>query len=642
MNSLLLAKKRSDEMNKIIKLNKNISSKIAAGEVIENPSAVIKELVENSIDAHASSITIEIKDAGKAYIRVTDDGEGILEEDVHLAFDRHATSKIKSIEDIYNINTLGFRGEALASIAAVSRLELTTKTKLAENGVQLSINGGEVLSQEQVGCKTGTTIIVQDLFYNTPARIKFLNKNAVEQRRINELVNFLALSNANISFKYIVDDQIRFVTPGKGQLKNVILSIYGKNIAKNMIPIESALDHVKLKGYISNLSLTRGNSTLQVFFVNGRYIKSDLIKDAVMTAYKTMIPINAYPLCFLNFEVNNQDIDVNIHPSKTTIKFTKKGIIKQLIYTSIKSELLEVNQTPEVNLEDQIFKRTFSKNNKDENKKDVKMDKKDRYQEKLKQLRHKEQTKNIDKNPFKNKQEKNHISDAKENNIEPNFIDLDVFDVDFNELEKIDLKNEKKKLKPEETIYDRLKIIGQLFNTYILSEKDKNLYLIDQHAAHEKVLYEQLMDEFRSKSVHSQLLLAPMTIHLSYDELEFVMQQEEAIASLGIKIEAFGRDTLLIREVPILFNKPLSNAVIEDIILNIKREYNSAYETNTELIIQKSCKNAIKAKDQLDILEIENLIRQLKKLESPYTCPHGRPIIIKITKDEIEKKFKRK
>jgi len=351
-------------MNKIIKLNKKISSKIAAGEVIENPSAVIKELVENSIDAKASSITIEIKDAGKAYIRVTDNGEGILEEDVILAFDRHATSKIKSIEDIYAIDTLGFRGEALASIAAVSRLELTTKTESAENGVQLSINGGEIVSQEKVGSKTGTTIIVEDLFYNTPARIKFLNKNGVEQRRINELVNFLALSNANISFKYIVDDQIRFVTPGKGQLKNVILSIYGKTIAKNMISIDSELDHVKIKGYISNLSLTRGNSSLQVFFVNGRYIKSDLIKDAIMTAYKTMIPINSYPICFLNININSKDIDVNIHPSKTTIKFTKKGIIKQLIYTSIKSKLLEVNQTPEVNLEDQIFKKTFSENSK--------------------------------------------------------------------------------------------------------------------------------------------------------------------------------------------------------------------------------------------------------------------------------------
>jgi DNA mismatch repair protein MutL len=625
-------------MNKIIKLNKKISSKIAAGEVIENPSAVIKELVENSIDAQASSITIEIKDAGKSYIRVTDNGEGILEEDVILAFDRHATSKIKSIEDIYAIDTLGFRGEALASIAAVSRLELTTKTESAENGVQVSINGGELLSQEKVGSKTGTTIIVEDLFYNTPARIKFLNKNGVEQRRINELVNFLTLSNANISFKYIVDDQIRFVTHGKGQLKNVILSIYGKNIAKNMIPIDSELDHVKIEGYISNLSLTRGNSSLQVFFVNGRYIKSDLIKDAIMTAYKTMIPINSYPLCFLNININSKDIDVNIHPSKTTIKFTRKGIIKQLIYTSIKSKLLEVNQTPEVNLEDQIFKKTFSENFKSkEEDKDTK--RKDLYAEKLKKLNNKESPKpnKVDNNPFKNQKTSN-----VEEREAPNFIDLDVFDVDFDQLEKVEVKNTHEKLSPEETIYDHLKIIGQLFNTYIISEKDKNLYLIDQHAAHEKVLYEQLMKEFRSKTVHSQLLLSPMTINLTYDELEFVMEKEEMISNLGIKIESFGRDTILVREVPILFNKPLSNSVIEDIILNIKKEYNSPYETNTELIIQKSCKNAIKAKDQLSILEIESLIKQLKQLESPYTCPHGRPIIIKITKTEIEKKFKRK
>lgn len=623
-------------MNKIIKLNKNISSKIAAGEVIENPSAVIKELVENSIDAQSTSITIEVKSAGKSYIRITDDGEGIREEDVSLAFDRHATSKIKSIEDIYSINTLGFRGEALASIAAVSRLELTTKTASAENGVQLSINGGEILNKDKVGSKNGTTIIVEDLFYNTPARIKFLNKNSTEQRRINELVNFLALSNSKISFKYIVDDSIKFVTPGKGQLKNVILSIYGKNIAKNMIAMDSELDQVRMSGYISNLSLTRGNSTLQVFFVNGRYIKSDLIKDAIKTAYKTMIPINTYPICFLNFEIDSKEIDVNIHPSKTTIKFTKKGIIKQLIYTSIKSKLLEMNQTPEVNLEDQIFEKTFSQNTKtNESKQNL-------YKEKLKRLNEKDKAvnKRIDKNPFKfkNKTDLHEKSSDQEKNI----VDLDAFNVDFQKLEKIEIKNENKKLQPNETIYDNLRIIGQLFNTYILSEKNKKLYLIDQHAAHEKILYEQLMDEYLNKTVNSQLLLSPITIQLAYSELEYILEKKDALSNLGIKVESFGRDTLLVREVPILFNKPLSNQVTEDIILNLKDEYNSAYETNTELIIQKSCKNAIKARDVLNDIEINSLINQLKKLESPYTCPHGRPIIIKISKDEIEKKFKRK
>jgi len=623
-------------MNKIIKLNKKISSKIAAGEVIENPSAVIKELVENSIDAHSSSITIEVKGAGKEYIRITDDGDGILEEDVILAFDRHATSKIKSIEDIYSINTLGFRGEALASIAAVSRLELTTKTEGADNGVQLTINGSDVLSQNKVGSKNGSTIIVEDLFYNTPARIKFLNKNSTEQRRINELVNFLALSNAEISFKYIVDDRIKFVTPGKGQLKNVILSIYGKTIAKNMIAVDSELDQVKLKGYISNLSLTRGNSTLQVFFVNGRYIKSDLIKEAIKTAYKTMIPINTYPLCFLNFTIDSKEIDVNIHPSKTTIKFTKKGIIKQLIYTSIKSNLLEMNQTPKVSLEDQLFEKTFNKKMKSND------EQKNLYKEKLKKLNKNDASnpKKIEENPFKVKD--SHDALGTEEKKEKNFVNLDIFDVDFDKFDKIEIKNENKKLKPKETIYDNLKVIGQLFNTYILSEKNKDLYLIDQHAAHEKILYEQLMDEFMNKTVNAQLLLSPITIQLTPDELEYILEKKDVISSLGIKVESFGKDTLLVREVPILFNKPLSNQVTKDIILNIKDQYNSPYETNTELIIQKSCKNAIKAKDILDDLEIESLINQLKKLESPYTCPHGRPIIIKITKDEIEKKFKRK
>lgn len=658
-------------MGKIVKLNKNISSKIAAGEVIENPGAVIKELVENSIDANSTSITVEIKDAGKSSIRITDDGDGIEEEDVILAFDRHATSKIKTVKDIYKIDTLGFRGEALASVAAVSRLEMTTKTLDSDLGIKININGGEVVDKEKVGCKKGTTIIVNDLFYNTPARIKFLGKNSTEQRRINELMNCLALSNPNISFKYISNDEIKFVTPGKGKLKNVILSVYGKNTAKNVLKIDSSLDNIKVDGFISNLDFTRGNSSLQIFFVNGRYIKSSLIKDAIKTTYKTMIPINRHPVCFLNFEIDSKEIDVNIHPSKTKIKFTKKGIIKQLIYTTIKSKLLEFDQTPSFSLEESAFKKAIEK-------KPIKDNavKSDSYKEKIRKLSNnndienktnKDEVKNemisnnhnkINKNPFGNsknsiKEEKkfdkkdynsnnNFIKKLEKEKEQLNIIDLDKFDVDFENLSKIEFENTKEKVKKEETIYDDLRVIGQLFSTYILCEKNNKLYVIDQHAAHEKVLYEELMDKYMNKKINSQLLVLPITIELNYSDLEVILEKKDSLGKLGFDIEVFGKDTLLVREVPILFNKPLKESVVREIILNFKSEYKNAYSTNIDLIIQKSCKNAIKAYDKLDVMEIDKLIDLLKGLESPYTCPHGRPIIISITKNEIEKKFKRK
>jgi DNA mismatch repair protein MutL len=626
-------------MSKIIKLSNNISSKIAAGEVVENPSAVIKELVENAIDANSTFITIEITDSGKSYIRVTDNGEGINKKEVELAFDRHATSKIKNIEDIYAISTLGFRGEALPSIAAVSRLEITTKTINDDFGVKLTINGGEIINNEKVGCKQGTTIIVNDLFYNTPARVKFLNNNSTEQRRINELINCLTLSNPNISFKYISNNEVKFITPGKGKLNNVILSIYGKETLKNVVEVNSTLDGIGMYGYVSNLSFTRGNSSLQIFFVNGRYIKSDILKDAMKIAYKTMIPINRHPICFLNFNIDYKEIDVNIHPSKTEIKFSRVGIIKQLIYTAIKAKLFEYNQTPIVSLEDKIFENTFNNDKVKQFK--VNEDKKneDKDKDKDKENINNNFLRKVNKNPFTNNENiesKNQIIENK------NVIDLDIFDIDFEKLDKKEFVFEKEKIKKDETIYDDLKIIGQLFSTYILCEKNDNLYLLDQHAGHEKVLYEQLMDEYMNKTISSQLLFIPIQIKLSYNELEIIISKKNILNDLGFNVEIFGKDTLLVREVPILFNQPLKEDIVKNIILNLKEEYKNVYETNTELIIQKSCKNAIKAHDKLDILEIGELIDSLKKLDSPYTCPHGRPIIISISKNEIEKKFKRK
>jgi DNA mismatch repair protein MutL len=344
-------------------------------------------------------------------------------------------------------------------------------------------------------------------------------------------------------------------------------------------------------------------------------------------SYKTIIPINRHPICFINFIIDYKEIDVNIHPSKTEVKFSKVGILKQLIYTTIKSKLLEYNQTPRVSLEDKIFEKTFNNDNlKSEN---LEVAKDNNYENK------------INRNPFTDQVfVPNEYKEKKAN--KEKIINLDLFDIDYEEIEKKENSFKREVIKREETIYDNLKVIGQLFRTYILCEKGNNLYLLDQHAGHEKVIYEQLMDEYMNKTINSQLLFIPISIKLSYNELEIIMNKKNILSDLGFNVEIFGKDTLLVREVPILFNQPLKEDIAKEIIMNLKNEYKNVYETNTDLIIQKSCKNAIKGHDKLEFLEIDALIDSLKKLESPYTCPHGRPIIISISKDEIEKKFKRK
>ncbi len=345
-------------MKRIHKLEPNISNKIAAGEVVERPAAVVKELVENAIDAGATKITVEIKKAGKALIRVTDNGYGIDPDDIDLAFERHATSKIETVDDIYKVVTLGFRGEALASISAVSNMDVISRQSDKETGVKLSMSGGRKLSKDETGCPIGTTMVVKDLFFNTPARLKFLKSDNAEVTAISDIVNKLALSHSEIGFRYIVNDKNMFTTPGKNDLFKSIYAVYEKEMTRNLIPIDKTENGIRITGFMTNLQYTRGNRSMQNFFVNGRYVKSPVLMDGVSMAYRSMLTPGRFPACFIMVELDHTKVDVNIHPAKTEIKFHQEGVVKQIMYTAVRETLLSFNQTPVVELsDDKMFRK---------------------------------------------------------------------------------------------------------------------------------------------------------------------------------------------------------------------------------------------------------------------------------------------
>lgn len=658
--------------NKIIQLDKEISNKIAAGEVVERPLAVIKELVENAIDAGSTKITVEIKDAGKTLMRVTDNGSGIHPDDIELAFERHSTSKIRTINDIYHISSLGFRGEALASIASVSNMEVVSKFHSEASGKRLVLSGGKIKENISVGSPDGTTMMVKDLFFNTPARLKFLKSNLAEQNAINDIMTKLALSHPEVAFKYVVNGEKIFITPGNNKLIDVILNIYPRNISKHLIPVEFEENGITLKGYCSTIELTRGNRQYQVAFVNNRYVKSKVVEDAISAVYRTLIPHNRYPIAFLNIEIDPSLIDINIHPAKTEIRFHQEGVIKDLIYKALRFEINKFDLVPEKPLnskpiENREVLRSYAEVNQTKQS--------DLLREKPKSLvketsivkeNHEKQAgklelNNPSKKPLVNrtsfvKPEKNHREETKillENFKQVKQIKEEILEEAKSSLAKPLVREEKvikdvyvpaKSLleKPSSTIYDDLIFIGQVFNTYLIYQKFDEMYLIDQHAAHEKILYEKFMEDYRNKQLMSQMILEPIVVNLNKMTVDQVIGHEKLIAKLGFQVEAFGDDSIVVREIPLGFHitqaKEMITHLVEQLDFSLPEE---RIELALDAIAQRSCKAAIKANDSLMGVEVKSLVDQLKTLNDPYTCPHGRPIIIKISKQEIEKKFNR-
>lgn len=641
-------------------LPQDITDKIAAGEVAERPSAVVKELVENSIDAGATSIEIEIRKGGIEYIRICDNGCGIEPNQVETAFLRHATSKLKTIDDLYRIGTMGFRGEALSSICAVADVDVITKTEENEEGVFVQLSRGKVCSKEEIACGTGTTMIVKNLFENIPARMKFLKKNSTEAGYVADVVSRIALAHPEISFTYVCDDKEVFSTSGDGVLKNVILKIYGIDHAKAVIPLDYTEDNVRVSGVIGKPEISRGNRTRQTLLVNSRYIKNNVISKIVGEAYRNSIMVGKFPFFVINLSIALDCVDVNVHPAKTEIKFSNENRIYEIVYHAVSNALIggenyrkaehnsEVKNDEEKYVQEKIMAEMPAAKSLHESVKP---------EDKIKFHTHSsgaEQREKIDKkivkeyldNVMPTKEEKEKLNDIF---IGVNFLDDDVKKSNKAETQKdvaeqtnitTDTATERK-----EVVRDLPKPIAQIFDTYVLCQSDDVLYIIDQHAAHERYRFEGLKKSYYERETFSQLLLAPMIIQLDYSEADAVLRNLDAFCHFGFDIEDFGSGSIIVNATPVI----TSEAEIRDLILEISdaladMNKTSLAEFEERTLDMIACKYAIKANKKLNYAEMQDIIEKVISMEDKgiKTCPHGRPIKVEISKTEIEKMFKRR
>ncbi|MDO4189174.1 MAG: DNA mismatch repair endonuclease MutL [Lachnospiraceae bacterium] len=613
-------------------LDSNTIDKIAAGEVVERPSAVVKELVENAIDASADAITVEIKDGGISYIRITDNGEGIDKSQIKNAFKRHATSKIKSIEDLITVSSLGFRGEALSSISAVSKVELLTKTKEDFIGTRYVIEGGRECVFEDAGIPDGTTFIVKDLFYNIPARKKFLKSSQTEANYITELIEHLILSNPSVSIKYIVNGNVKIQSSGSGDIKNCIYTVYGRDVTNSLIEIKNERDDISLYGFIGKPELSRSTRNFEIYFVNGRYIKSTLLDRAVEEAYKYYLMLHKYPTVFLYLDIPSFLIDVNVHPAKKEIRFIEGDVVRNFIVDTLKTFLEKKELIPEIEEKIEVV-RSISKE--------------EILPEPFETKRpgqSQKNTVNLADSIFENADEDNDSNtEAKEDSEKIiSQIDINIVEEDYKPSESVkQMELFDDKFISNENV-KRHHIIGQLFDTYWLVEFDNKLFIIDQHAAHEKVNYERLIKKLRNNENCSQNIYPPIVVTLSSSEADFVKKYIANFNSVGFEIEPFGGHEYTISAVPLelLSLSPLDyfHEMLDELLDG--RFVNETDSVNLK-IATMACKSSVKGNMKLSITEADALITELLSLDNPYNCPHGRPTIISYSKYEIEKMFKR-
>ncbi len=609
-----LLKNPKNWVNKMInKLDSLTVDKIAAGEVVERPLSVVKELIENSIDADADEIIVEVRNGGKTYIRVTDNGKGINKNEISKALKRHYTSKISKIDDLDYLKSLGFRGEALASISSVSKVEITTKELKDETGINILYKNNEIISQKEVGCITGTTIIVRDLFHNLPVRKKFLNSDISEGNKITNLITKMALLNKDITFKFIRDRKIIFNTPKNTSLINKITTLYGEDFSKSLIRIESDEDNkYEVAGYTTDLNYFRGNRSHQMVFVNDRYVKSPKIAEIVEENYNTVIPSNKFPGFILYIYTDPKNIDVNIHPQKYEIKFKDFDNLKK-----------SLNKVLSYNLNRKIFSKRYKVNEDSGEFLDSKSNIKESTEDIL----------NLDENSKINEKinsavEKDLNSDKNKSNY--SYENIDFFENRSNYKRDNDLIN-----------FNNLHYIGYIFDTYILFQdfKKRVLYILDQHAAHERINYENYLEKYRERKINTQEILIPIKVSLSSSEYSKAIDNKDLFEEFGMEIESFGSNTIIIRSLPSF----LKNADSKKLFYSLLEGLNSYDKSSIELdsLIKKACTDSVKSGDILSKQEINNLIDELLECEKPYTCPHGRPIIVEMDEKDLKKLFNR-
>lgn len=685
--------------------------KIAAGEVIERPASIVKELVENAIDARATAVVVEIQEGGISFIRIMDNGDGILREDVPNAFLRHSTSKIRAVEDLSHIESLGFRGEALSSIAAVTQVELITKRREDTLGTRYLIEGGKEQLIEDTGAPDGTTFLIRQLFYNVPARRKFLKTPMTEAGHIQDLLMRLALSHPEVSFQFINNGQEKLRTAGNGRLKDVIYSIYGREVAANLIEMDYGKGGIQITGYLGKPTISRGNRNFENFFVNGRYVKSAMISKAIEDAYRDFVMQHKFPFVVLHFHINGEDIDVNVHPTKMELRFQRQQEVYNTVYEAVHRTLLEPELIPVVDVPEPpkaaeeatsgspfllrpkagavSDKRSPMTAGKQETAEMAPEEKNEDYF--LKKMRERvlsyhnrassaevsdirqihrpdEQTSRIREAAEKRRADEQTTHDAKplpvvtireagdipvsgSSNEAPMQLSEEraVYgeNAEPSEKQKAPVKTEQLNLFDEKLLKREVKaeykLIGQVFDTYWLVQFHDSLYIIDQHAAHERVLYERTLKGMKNREFTSQYLSPPIILSLSMQETELLNEHMDRFKRIGFEIEPFGGDEYAVRAIP----DNLFGIAKKELLLEMLDSLADGITTSMtpELIDEKvasmSCKAAVKGNNRLSAMEVDTLIQELLELDNPYHCPHGRPTIIAMTKRELEKKFKR-
>lgn len=654
-------------------LDKKTADKIAAGEVVERPLSIIKELVENSLDAEADNLVIEIKNGGKSYIRVTDNGIGIPPEECEKAFLRHATSKIEKVEDLDSIYTLGFRGEALASIAAVSKVELVTKVKDNKVGRRVDIHGGDIIENSSNGCPDGTTFIVRDLFYNTPARLKFLKKDSTEASAVIDFVTHMALAYPDVRFRMISNDKILFATNGRGDRLNTIMTLTSKIATDNLIPFEFENEGVHVEGYVSGPGESKKNRKNQVFFVNGRNVDSKVIEKGINLAYMDRLFEGHFPICYLFITVSAETMDVNIHPNKKEVRFFNEQLITDTVKMGIIRALNSKLHVPHIKKAEEVRipEKTVQVQRYDQltDKKTApiagSLKSSPEYEIKKADVLNAGETPMVDeglnagktlnlaetgpKYDYTLKTQENIKEYMKTESPKKSFDDINniLKAYEAEEQEQLTLKEqvvsteELKKESEKRFDFTALEVHGQFFSTYIeLTDKD-TIYFVDQHAAHERVFFEKLMNEFQGREKHKQQILIPILLDVSMGDMEKKDQWLGPLSDMGFTLEEFGPSTFKVVEIPMFFDIAESEDFLKEFVSSLDDVKDFTHHGTWNKIATRACKSAVKGHDILSDDEIHALLEDLSNCKNPFSCPHGRPVFIQITEKELEKRFKR-